>query len=732
MYLQQLKLWNFRKYGNKISSEIDLKTPNLVVDFKNGLNVLVGENDSGKTAIIDSIKYILGTESNEYIRFDDEDFYLSDLKDEKSRRNKLRIECLFKNLSDEEAAHFIEWLGIDDNNEYFLRVFLTAERQKTKISTEIKAGVDEEGYAFYGDVRNWLRSVYLKPLRDADRELNGGKHSRLSQILKNHSLFTKGNAENDLIEIVTASNNRIKSYFQGEGEDFEEMKLLIEVESIISSLGTTYPTVSEKITALLEKYKKDDGLKIKNDLEDFLNEFRHPNESKKSDISIMKNNLNDILNKLTLSLLTENAGLGSNNILFIAAELLLLQREDYSGLKLAIIEEIEAHLHPQAQLRLIDYLQHKDFQDKHGQIILTTHSSNITSKIKLENLIICKNNNAYPMGADFTKLDQGDYLFLERFLDVTKANLFFAKGVILVEGDAENILLPKLAEFIDKPLHKYGISIVNVGSTAFLRYANIFKRKDGKDMNLPVAIVTDLDIRAWEYYQDSQIENKKKPQIYLLENEEITTASGETHNVKEIVGEFFESKDSLKASIKNILGVSKMPVGLNAEIDKIEEKEITKDLIPSMREKKKNNLKSKSEGNIRFFVNNNWTLEYDLALSEILRQYLAQSILCAQKIKNSENFFTEMYKEDGQIIIPTDILTKERELCNSEEDEEIIGYNIFKPFVSNNKPSKAVTAQIFAELLKQNETTIKESIKVDEYIKYIFDAILFVTDNQEV
>ena len=72
-----------------------------------------------------------------------------------------------------------------------------------------------------------------------------------------------------------------------------------------------------------------------------------------------------------------------------------------------------------------------------------------------------------------TKLRKGDYLFLQRFLDSTKANLFFAKGIIMVEGDAENILVPVIAEVLGYPLEKHGVSIVNVGSTAFLRYSNI-------------------------------------------------------------------------------------------------------------------------------------------------------------------------------------------------------------------------------------------------------------------
>lgn len=55
MYISELKLWNFRKYG---ADDFDLTNPHLTVPFKSGMNVLIGENDSGKTAIIDAIKYV--------------------------------------------------------------------------------------------------------------------------------------------------------------------------------------------------------------------------------------------------------------------------------------------------------------------------------------------------------------------------------------------------------------------------------------------------------------------------------------------------------------------------------------------------------------------------------------------------------------------------------------------------------------------------------------------------
>ncbi|MCQ9136879.1 hypothetical protein KMS84_39905, partial [Streptomyces sp. IBSBF 2807] len=70
---------------------------------------------------------------------------------------------------------------------------------------------------------------------------------------------------------------------------------------------------------------------------------------------------------------------------------------------------------------------------------------------------------AYSLGKQHTKLDEGDYRFLARFLDVTKANLFFARGVLIVEGDAEAILLPALARLLEKDLTRHGVSVVNVG-----------------------------------------------------------------------------------------------------------------------------------------------------------------------------------------------------------------------------------------------------------------------------
>jgi len=99
MYLSELRLWNFRKYTSD-SGEIYLNSPHLVVPFTNGLNVLIGENDSGKTAIIDAIKLITRTHSIDWIRVVESDFSFG--------QDCLRIEVIIADMSMDEASKFVD------------------------------------------------------------------------------------------------------------------------------------------------------------------------------------------------------------------------------------------------------------------------------------------------------------------------------------------------------------------------------------------------------------------------------------------------------------------------------------------------------------------------------------------------------------------------------------------------------------------------------------------------
>ena len=399
------------------------------------------------------------------------------------------------------------------------------------------------------------------------------------------------------------------------------------------------------------------------ELNNYVNAFFPQDESHHPSVTISGGDLFDILQRLTLTLDVNPSGLGAANLLFIATELLLLQSEKNNGLNLALIEELEAHLHPQAQLRLIKYLEEKS---TNGQSILTTHSTTLGSSIPLENLIICKNNKAFPMGREYTKLSPRNYDYLGRFLDATKANLFFAKGVLLVEGDAENLLIPTIATIIDRPLHRHGVSIVNVGSTAFDHFVEIFDRQDGDLMGIKVALITDMDVKPLEYPPEP--------------------------------------------------GISR-----------------TTDSIKGEMEEKIKKISDLGNDEVKGFVSPNWTLEYEIALSPFCEDFY-RSLLWAEKIIQSKTGEPQESKV-GEVAskVQSDLHTWRTALNVDPRKNQQIAFKIYKEKMLDKDISKAVTAQVFAQLLTEKFQDPKktESLKSDlqsaTSLKYLVDAIYHVT-----
>lgn len=615
MYLHCLKLVKFRRYKQ------------LEVEFNSGLNLLVGENDSGKTAIIDAIKFVLNTQSYEYLRPCVEDFYLEPSQDESHRSSEFRIECVFKGFDKEEAKHFIDWIGTDDEKNYFLKIWLCASRKNDRVFYDVRAGSDDEGSQVNGDARDLLRATYLKPLRDAESELTPKKGSRLSQILYNHEVFAD-EEDNRLLRIMSLTNKAIEKFF------------------------THY-----------------DGKELLTDVNTYLEDFSLENNKLNSRFNVSDSSLKSVLEKLSLKLFNQsvsennNQGLGSHNLLYIAAELLLLKKSNYQGLKLGLIEEIEAHLHPQTQIRLIEAIQ-KISEENKIQLILTTHSTSLASKVKLQNLVLCKDGCLYPMGKEYTKLREGDYLFLERFLDSTKSNLFFANGVILVEGDAENILLPSFAKKLGLDLSQYGVSIVNVGSTAFLRYANIFLRKDDKKLNLDISLITDVDV---------------KPFIY-------------------------EPKQTKEQEIE----------GVKTKI------ELTEDEVEEKRLITKQSIIDKYEAPITVFVAPYWTLEYSIARS-CMSELFYQAVYICHKTKSKDYVYTI---EDKVNLIKEAKITYKKWKDADRLSVDEIAYKIYKEIVLDKKISKAVIAQVFADFISDANI---DGVIEDENINYLVNAIKNVT-----
>ena len=430
MYLSNISIRNFRQFGDGDAA--------LNVAFNSGVTALVGRNDSGKSAIIDAIRYALLTRDQEFIRVQPADFHLDRTG---KPATEIFIRCKLSGLDDDEKGAFAEYLSYEAN-QVCLFVNWAAKRLNESpgarrwIDVSVRSGIDGAGPPLEASIRELLSSTYLRPLRDAEREMSPGRGSRLSQILANVPEIGQGDAFADA-ELPTDAAAVSRLSLLGLSDYLRHsVKKHKGVSSAEEAINTQY---------LLPLSLTGDSLRGKIDITEGGSD---------------KTRLRQILERLELSLLEATTGntrgrygLGSNNLLYMACELLLLGREP-DGLPLLLIEEPEAHLHPQRQLRLMEFLtlaaagKVKDTK-RPVQVILSTHSPNLASKIPLPNIILLEGSRAFSLAHNHTKLEVGDYRFLERFLDVTKANLFFAHGVIVVEGDAEAILLPVLARLLE-------------------------------------------------------------------------------------------------------------------------------------------------------------------------------------------------------------------------------------------------------------------------------------------
>ena len=476
MFLSRLEISNYRQFGEGDGT--------FVLEFNSGITALIGENDAGKTAIVDAIRMVLGTRDQEYLRIQASDFHYDFVT--KTQAENICICCTFDQLTSADRGAFAEHLSYVPSGATVLQVTFTAKRMLTGtrrfIPTEWRSGRGGEGPILDAGARALLTATYLRPLRDAERALSAGRGSRLAQILQN--------------------TKEITSY----GVPFDPAALVGPDPKLLSMLGLVDYTNHH--------FQSNEGIKkTKERLNDhYLDPLSFANDRLTAHISVSGNGddaarLRQILEKLDVILnapgITDGSlgrGLGSNNLLFMACELLLLAGEE-DGFPLLIVEEPEAHLHPQRQLRLMDFLQSQvDNTRVDGQkiqVIVTTHSPNLASEVRLDNMVIIKDGKAFSLAKGKTALTVSDYPFLERYLDVTKANLFFARGVIVVEGPAEDILLPTLANLLGRNLEKYGVSIIDVKGTGLGRFARIFQRADTAadgEIGIPVSCITDMDV----------------------------------------------------------------------------------------------------------------------------------------------------------------------------------------------------------------------------------------------
>lgn len=609
MYLKKIRAENFRAFGDA--------HPASMLDWvlNPGMNILIGENDAGKTGIIDAIRMILWTTSYDLVRLADHDFHVAAA----GRAERLMIEATFCDLSHAQEAAVLEWLTYEADGSRSLVLNLQARRhgpqpgRRPRVESITRSGTNGAGPEIGSAVRELVRATYLRPLRDAEAELRPGRQSRLSQILGAHELMAGQ-----------------------ETSDFDPSRPTVPAATLVGVMNHAQHQIGQNAAISA----------VQDDINDnYLGRMSFANDALKSQIRIVgETSLSQILERFELGLLPPDGvasdercsrGLGYNNALFMATELVLLRSGDDLGLLL--VEEPEAHLHPQLQERVMELLQQQPAAGEPAlQVVMSTHSPSLAASAAIEAMTLVHKARTYPLRVGETRLAKSDYEYLRRFIDATKSNLFFARGVAIVEGPAEAVLLPAIAEMCGLSFSKYGISVVNVGDVGLYHYARVFQRQESAEsVPIPVACITDRDIVPdLATYVTAPAAGKKRFE------RDYTTAEADAVLVR-----------------------------------------------------KRARVESASDPAVRVFVSDRWTLEFDLALSPVKKvMHIAISVAAVAKSRGER-----MTEEDERDAL-TAADTAWPGVQAAQTDATALAARIYQPLYEKDA-SKAVTAQYAAELI---------------------------------
>lgn len=503
MYIKEIKISNFRNFK-------DASIP-----FHEGVNVIIGHNNTGKSNLLRAMGLVLGYSNGHRLGTSDL-FYETDVAMLQQQSPRIQITLVLRRSEDEaldsaEMGLFSSMMidsALSEEAELRYEFKLTdaqednykADVANANTAKEIWKIIDHDYIRLYrssrsggnqaagisvNDALGQIDFQFLDAIRDVSHDLYAGYNPLLRDVL---NFFIDYSVKND----VTKTEDEIKEQLKALRDDF--------VQQSRPLMQTLQNRLQDGKNVFL-KYALDTGATFNGAEPDF-------------DGTVTENEMFSVLRMFIkyavgIEVPATYNGLGYNNLIYMSLLLAKMQadgniaymKRNAKVLSFLAVEECEAHLHPAMQYKFLKFLQDNNSNGHVRQIFMTSHSTQIASAVKLDDLICLTSPALGQINVGYPRViyreecpdDMASKQYVQRFLDATKADMFFANRLIFVEGIAEELLLPVFARYLGKDLTDEHVLVVNMGGRYFKHFLKLFDTNNQNTINKKIVCLTDID-----------------------------------------------------------------------------------------------------------------------------------------------------------------------------------------------------------------------------------------------